>query len=128
MLNGKISEDYFLDKSGEWRKEQGSIRETIAKHEKANMNYLTQGVQIIELARKAYRLYLEQKPTEKRKLLRILLSNCTFDSGKLYPIYNKPFDLLVKSKENDDWLPKQDSNQRPDTIRFLLRKIESSPN
>ena len=72
------------------------------------MNYLTQGVQIIELARKAYRLYLEQKPTEKRKLLRILLSNCTFDSGKLYPIYNKPFDLLVKSKENDDWLRGQD--------------------
>jgi len=33
-----------------------------------------------------------------------LQTNCTFDSGKLYPIYNRPFDLLVKSKGNDDWL------------------------
>jgi len=72
------------------------------KHEKANINYLAQGVQIIELAKKAYGLYLEQEPSEKKKLLRILLSNCTFDSGKFHPTYHRPFDLLVKSKENDD--------------------------
>ncbi len=103
-LDGKINEDYFSEKSGEWKREQEELREAIERHEKANVNYLTHGISILELARKAYRLYLKQKPTEKRKLLRILLSNCTFDSGKLYPTYNRPFDLLVKSKENDDWL------------------------
>lgn len=112
-LDGKINENYFLEKSGEWRKEQEGMREAIERHEKANVNYLAHGITILELAKKAYRLYLEQKPTEKRKLLKILLSNCTFDSGKLYPIYNRPFDLLVKSKKNDDWLPGQDSNLQP---------------
>ena len=109
-LDGKIGEDYFLEKSEEWRKEQEKLREAIERHEKANVNYLTHRITILELTRKAYRLYLEQKPTEKRKLLKILLSNCAFDSGKLYPTYNRPFDSLVKSKENDDWLPGLDSN------------------
>ena len=36
-LDGKIGEDYFLEKSGEWRKEQEEIREAIERHEKANL-------------------------------------------------------------------------------------------
>jgi len=74
------------------------------RHEKAHVNYLTHGISILELARKAYRLCLKQKPTQKRKLLKILLLNSTFDSEKLYPTYNRPFDLLVKSNKNNDWL------------------------
>ena len=118
-LDGKINEDYFLEKSGEWRREQEELREAIERHEKANVNYLSHGVSILELARKAYRLYLKQKPAEKRKLLKILLSNCTFDSGKLYPTYNRPFDLLVKSKKNDDWLPGQDSNHQSHSCKLV---------
>jgi len=109
-LDGKISEEFYERKSDEWRKEQEDFREAIEKHEKANVNYLAQGTQILELAKKAYSLYLGQDPTEKRKLLNILLSNCTFDSGNLYPTYNRPFDMLVENKEIVDWLPGQDSN------------------
>ena len=46
----------------EWRKEQEGLREAIEKHEKANVNYLAQGTQILELAEKAYSLYLQQDP------------------------------------------------------------------
>ncbi len=86
--------------------------------EEANVNYLTHAINILELAKKAYRLYLEQEPTEKRKLLKVLLSNCTFDSGKLYPTDNRPFDLLVKSKKNNDWLTGQD------VVRTVLKNLE----
>jgi len=110
-LDGKISEEFYDGKSEEWRKEQEGLREAIGRHEKANINYLVQGTQILELAKKAYFLYLQQDPSEKRKLLNILLSNCTFDGGNLHPTYNRPFDMLVKNKEIEDWLPGQDSNQ-----------------
>jgi len=66
-------------------------------------------IQVTELAKKVYRLCRAQQLTKKGKLLRILLSHCTFDSEKLYPTHNGLFDLLVKSKENDDWLPGQDN-------------------
>lgn len=38
------------------------------------------GVRILELANKAYFLYLKQPPAEKAKLLRIVLSNCSVDA------------------------------------------------
>jgi len=113
-LDGKISEEFYERKSEDWRKEQEELREAIGRHEKANVNYLTQGTQILELAKKAYSLYLQQDPCEKRKLLNILLSNCTFDGGNLHPTYNRPFDMLVENKEIVDWLPGQDSNQMRD--------------
>ena len=85
--------------------EQEGLRGAIERHEKANINYFTQGIQILELAKKAHSLYLQQDPSEKRRFLNILLSNCTFDGGSLHPTYNKPFELLVKNKEIEDWLP-----------------------
>ena len=117
---------------------QESIRETIQKHEKANVNHLVQGVHIIELAKKVYRLCRARQLTKKGKLLRILLSHCTFDSEKLYPTHNGLFDLLVKSKENDDWLPglgDVDNKLRcprsciewvrgRDHVRFMLESVE----
>lgn len=95
-LDGKVSEEFYAEKIKEWRAEQENIRLNIEKHENADANYFAQGVHILELAQKAYSLYLKQEPAEKRKLLNYVLSNCTFIDGSLYPVYRKPFDLLVK--------------------------------
>jgi hypothetical protein len=46
-------------------------------------------------------LYKSQIPTEQRRLLDTVLSNCTFDRGSLYPTYASPFDLLVKGNEQE---------------------------
>lgn len=46
---------------------------------------LLDGVRILELANKAYFLYLRQPPAEKAKLLRIVLSNCKIDAARLDP-------------------------------------------
>ena len=124
-LDGKI-EDEMLDRLHEkYRKEQIEIRRSIELHEKANESYLYDGVRILELAKDAYRLYSEQDMGEKRRLLQIVFSNCTWADGKLTPTYRKPFDLLVKTnvvyqesveakgREQDFrpiWLPGQDSN------------------
>ena len=47
---------------------------------------------ILELAQKAEFLYKSQDREEQRRLLEIVLSNCTFDRGSLSPTYNSPFD------------------------------------
>lgn len=95
-LDGKVSEEFYAEKIKEWRAEQENIRLNIGNHENANTNYFSQGVHILELAQKAYSLYLKQEPAEKHRLLNYLLSNCTFIDGSLYPVYRKPFDLLSK--------------------------------
>ena len=124
-LDGKIEDDMFDRMHEKYRKEQIEIRRSIELHEKANESYLYAGVRILELAKDAYRLYSEQDMGEKRCLLQIVFSNCTWADGKLTPTYRKPFDSLVitnvvyqesveaKGREQDFcpiWLPGQDSN------------------
>jgi site-specific DNA recombinase len=124
-LDGKIDSAMFDRMHEKYRNEQIEIRKSIQLHEQANKSYLYDGVRILELARNAYRLYIEQDMSEKRRLLQIVFSNCTWLDGRLTPVYRKPFDLLAKtnvayqegvevSQENRDfrpiWLPGQDSN------------------
>jgi hypothetical protein len=51
-------------------------------------------VKILELANKAYFLYVKQSPSEKAKLLNLALSNCAIDVASVYPTYKKPFDVI----------------------------------
>lgn len=88
-----------------WQEEQANILATIEKHKDANTNYYAQGIHLLELAQKAYSLYLQQTPTQRRRLLNFLLSNCTLDAGNLDPTYKKPFDLMAKGHSRSDWLP-----------------------
>ena len=74
---------------------------------------LATGERILELAKRAEFLYKTQDPTEQRRLLETVLSNCTFDRGTLSPTYSKPFDLLVRGNETGDWRGRRDSNPSP---------------
>jgi hypothetical protein len=57
-LDGKIPEELFLRKMNEWREEQSKILSQIRAQQTANHNYLEEGICILELANKAYSLYL----------------------------------------------------------------------
>jgi hypothetical protein len=58
---------------------------------------------ILELANKAYSLYVSQDSTEKAKLLRMLFSNCSVDAVSVTPTYRKPFDMIVKRAQFEEW-------------------------
>jgi hypothetical protein len=124
-LDGKVSQDFFDNKSKGWRIEQVEILHKIERHQNANRSYLEEGIQILELAQKAVILYEKQEMEEKRHLLNFVFSNSTWKDGKLTPVYRKPFDLLaltntayqkekaVSSKKDglfEIWLPEEDSN------------------
>jgi hypothetical protein len=67
---------------------------------------------ILELANKAYFLYVKQSLAEKAKLLNLVLSNCAIDAASIYPTYRKPFDLILAKAKNEEWRARQDSNLR----------------
>ena len=68
---------------------------------------------MLELAQTSYSLYVTQNAHEQARLLKTLLSNCTFDGGSLTATYVKPFDLFANGAKNGDWLLGLDSNQQP---------------
>jgi len=94
-LDGRIDASFFDRKAAEWRSEQNRIQVAIEDHQSANQTYFDEGIKILELAQSAYRLYLKQKPQEKRRLLNFLLSNCTWKGGELHAEFRQPFDLLA---------------------------------
>ncbi len=125
-LDGRIDLAFFDRKACEWRKEQALLLRSIEEHQAANQNYLEEGVRLLELAQRAHKLFQEQEPREKRRLLNFILSNCSWKGGELTAVFRQPFDLLVDAnsahrqpQESDEpsdagfenWLGGLDSNQ-----------------
>ena len=105
-LDGKVSEQFWREKSGQWTQEKEQILAKIQGSNKPDAKVYQEGVRLLELASRAYDLYKRQDPAEKNKFLKILLSNSTLERGSVQPAYKKPFDILargVKSKVWGEW-------------------------
>jgi len=106
-IDNKISEEFYEEKAEAWQEEQKELLRQIEKHQNSNANYFAQGVHILELCNKAHRLYLQQTPLKRAKLLHYILSNCTLDNATLCPTYRKPFDIIAKGLSRQNWLPER---------------------
>ena len=124
-LDGLVDTAFFGKMSNQWREEQNRCQHEIDRHQNADKSYMDEGVQILELARNAQRLFERQEPRQKRRLLNFLLSNCTWDDGKVVATFRQPFDLLEEtnaiatrqeavdegnSPQLENWLGDEDSN------------------
>ena len=112
-LDGKISEEFWMRKSAEWNTEEIQIRTSMQALGEAQPQRLLDAARTLELANKAYFLYVKQPPSEKAKLLKMVLSNCAIDAVSLYPTYRKPFDLIFQRGKTKEWCARRDSNSRP---------------
>ena len=56
---------------------------------------MDEGLMILELAQDAVNLFEKQPAREKRRLLRFVLSNCTWDGEQLTPEFRQPFDMIA---------------------------------
>ena len=112
-LDDNISEDLWKRKSAEWQIEEQQILASIQSLKAAKPERLLDAARILELANKAYFLYVKQPPAEKAKLLKMVLSNCAIDAVNIYPTYRKPFDLIFQGMKTEVWRARGDSNSRP---------------
>jgi hypothetical protein len=70
----------FFDKmSNQWREEPNRCQREIDRHRSAEKSYMDEGVQILELARNAQRLFERQEPRQKRATTRPLPSHTQGD-------------------------------------------------
>jgi hypothetical protein len=125
-LDGRVHSAFFDKMSAQWREEQNRCLREIERHESAEQSYMDEGVQILELARNAQKLFEQQQPREKRRLLNFVLSSCSWEDGEVVATFRQPFDLLAQtaavatraavenrpnSAKNGIWLGRLDSNQ-----------------
>lgn len=94
-LDGKIDERMWNDLHARYTERQEALERQISAHMAADRSYLQQGGQILELANRAYNLYLQQSHEERATLLRFVLLNCSLKDGNHTAVYRKPFDMLA---------------------------------
>ena len=112
-LDGKIPEDFWQRKMIEWKAEEQKIKIAVAGLQTRNHDRIGDAKRILELANKAYFLYLTRKPAEQARLLRKVLLNCAIDATSLYPTYRKPFDIIFGRAKREEWSGRADLNCRP---------------
>jgi hypothetical protein len=65
--------------------EEHQIRSSLKVVQKVQPERYLNAARILELANKAYSLYVGQDHAERAKLLKMVLSNCGIDAVSLYP-------------------------------------------
>ncbi len=96
-LDGIVEAAFYEKMSNQWREEQSRCQREIDRLQTANQSYMDEGVQILELASNAQKLFESQEPRQKRRLLNFLLSNCSWEDGEVAATFRQPFDLLAET-------------------------------
>lgn len=109
-LDGTISSEFYDKKRKEYREKQRSITQQLEKLDRVDETYYYTASTLLELANRAYDLFLSSEPEEKRQLLSFVLSNCTLEGRLLRYNLLKPFDTMAKCAKRQTWLPREDSN------------------
>ena len=96
-LDGLIDAAFYEKHAAEWRTQQRQCLRDIERHQNADASYMDEGIQLLELAQNAQRLFECQEPREKRRLLNFIVSNCSWHDGEVVATLRQPFDLLAET-------------------------------
>jgi hypothetical protein len=94
-LDGRIDNDFFDRKAGEFRAEQARIMSDIARHQPAMASYVDERARLADLARRAAALFEAQPTAEKRKLLNYVVNECKWKGEELVTVLREPFGMIA---------------------------------
>jgi len=110
--DGTIPTEFWDRKMLEWSEDERQIQAALTRLDEPSSGRILDAKRTLELANKAYSLYLTQSVTEQAKLLRMVLLNCSIDGASVLPSYRKPFDIICQRARNQEWSGRADLNCR----------------
>jgi site-specific DNA recombinase len=93
-LDGEVAEAFYRRNVAAWREEQAQIRSRIERHEKADQNYIEQGIRLLEIARGAQAFYRTHGQAERAALLRFVMPGSALKDEEVVPAFKSPFDII----------------------------------
>src|SRR5690606_24956329 len=102
-LSGGIDQPTFVNKQTELRDRLASIKLQLDVVDRAHDEMADLAVKAFELSQTLREQWLTADYAAKRRILEIVLLNCTLDGATLCPTIRKPFDVLAEglvSKES----------------------------
>lgn len=92
----KLDGTMFDRLSTDWRKQQDRCLRDIQRHQSADQHYLEESISILEMARGARRMFDNEEPMEKRRLLNFVVSNLIWMDGELNATLRETFEFIAE--------------------------------
>jgi len=99
QLDGSITKDMFDKKLKEYKERQAELNEEIQKYADADENYYITANTVLNLAKRAYKIFESSEVSEKRQLLNFLLQNPQLKAKKLMFKLKTPFDTVLQANK-----------------------------
>ena len=112
-LDGRITEDVYDKFFQSFQDKIIELDARLALLQEAEDNYYITATYILELAKRAYELFIRSEVEERRQLLKLVLSNLRVEGKSVRYDAIKPFDTLLSYAHSQPVLPRQDSNLQP---------------
>ena len=109
-LDGSITESFYNKKREEYRAIQKELSVKISRLNIADDEYYLTSEYLLQLANRAYDLFVSSEVEEKRQLLKMVLQNIELRGKKVEFELEKPFDKVFACSSRQVWLGNQDSN------------------
>lgn len=87
----------FNKKLKEYKEKQAELNEEIQRYTDADENYYITANTVLNLAKRAYKIFESSEVAEKRQLLNFLLQNLQLKGRKLVFTLKTPFDTVLKA-------------------------------
>ncbi|WP_433942262.1 recombinase family protein [Brevundimonas diminuta] len=118
-LDGVISDDFYRRMQIVWREERDRCLKDIERHHSADDEYIDNGIALIRLGREAHDLFERASASEKRRVLNLVLSNCSWAHGELTAKFRQPFDLLSETIAQSTLPKKGETGDLPENEKWL---------
>jgi site-specific DNA recombinase len=102
-LDGKISEEFWQSCTKKWTADKEELLIKLLALQKADTHYMDHATLILELAKKASRLFKNQNAGQKRRVIDLITSNCSYKDGKLDLELKPVFGLILESVKSENW-------------------------
>lgn len=112
-VDGKISEEFWKTHTKNWNEEKERLMIKLMALQKADTHYVENANIILELVRNASQAFHKQNLEQKRKLINLLVSNCTYKDGILDIELKPVFEDILEISKTGNWCARKDSNLRP---------------
>lgn len=103
-LTRRITESYYNKKREEFGIKQKEISNKISKLGIADEEYYLTCEYLLQLASRAYDLFMSSEAEEKRQLLKLILRNLKLEGKKVEFELVKPFDKVFACSSRQSWL------------------------
>lgn len=105
-----LPKNFWRVQTKKWSLEKDELSVQLAGGQQSNVQFLDNANLIFELAKKASGLFNRANHEQKRKLMKMLFSNCVLTDRNLDLKLRSPYDLILENAKTGNWRPQGDLN------------------